>query len=253
MKDKIQLRLANNIAQRKYYNKNRQIIKQRRQEFFKNNKEYIQNYRKQYNKKYKQKNKKYYDNYNIVNREKISQRQKEYYQNNKEKIILRGKKYRQDNKEMVAKKKKIYDKKNKEKNNLAKRKYYNNKLKHNPEYRLMHNLRQGLYDIIKSNKNRLHMLELIGCSKIFLIKYIEKQFITNMNWNNYGNGINCWCIDHIIPCKSFNLLDPEEQKKCFHYSNLRPLWFSENSSKGAKVIYKLKECSPKYSQFETKN
>ena len=34
----------------------------------------------------------------------------------------------------------------------------------------------------------------------------------------------------------FNLLDEEEQKKCFHYTNLQPLWASENLSKGCKYI-----------------
>jgi hypothetical protein len=26
----------------------------------------------------------------------------------------------------------------------------------------------------------------------------------------------------------FNLMDPEEQKKCFHYTNLQPLWAIDN-------------------------
>jgi len=51
-----------------------------------------------------------------------------------------------------------------------------------------------------------------------------------MTWENHGE----WHIDHIKPCSLFNLLNEDEQKKCFHYTNLQPLWASENLSKGCK-------------------
>ena len=52
-----------------------------------------------------------------------------------------------------------------------------------------------------------------------------------MNWNNIGK----WHIDHIKPCKSFDLTKSDEQKKCFHYTNLQPLWALDNIKKGAKI------------------
>ena len=63
-------------------------------------------------------------------------------------------------------------------------------------------------------------------------KYLEAKFQYGMSWENYGE----WHVDHIKPCSSFNLEDPEEQKKCFHYKNLQPLWAKDNLAKGASVV-----------------
>ena len=47
-------------------------------------------------------------------------------------------------------------------------------------------------------------------------------------------GFRGWHIDHIKPCASFDLTDPKQQQQCFHYSNLQPLWWYDNLSKGDK-------------------
>ena len=51
-----------------------------------------------------------------------------------------------------------------------------------------------------------------------------------MTWQNYGDG---WHIDHIHPCAAFDLTDPEQQKACFHWSNLQPLWAIDNFRKSS--------------------
>lgn len=75
-------------------------------------------------------------------------------------------------------------------------------------------------------------MELTGCSKDDLYSHLESKFTEGMNWDNYGK----WHIDHIKPCVSFDLTDTEEQKKCFHWTNLQPLWAIDNMRKGAKYV-----------------
>jgi len=79
---------------------------------------------------------------------------------------------------------------------------------------------------IKSKKTK----ELLGCTVEELKRYLSNKFVDNMSFENYGK----WHIDHIIPCASFDFSKPEEQAKCFHYTNLQPLWAIDNIKKGAK-------------------
>ena len=82
----------------------------------------------------------------------------------------------------------------------------------------------------QDGEKRKSSLMILGCTFAEFQEHIQKQFKSDMAWNNYGK----WHIDHIRPCASFDLLDPEEQKKCFHYTNLQPLWAEENMKKHAK-------------------
>jgi hypothetical protein len=86
------------------------------------------------------------------------------------------------------------------------------------------------YGTTKSNSTEV----LIGCSVPDLRQHLEVQFVDGMTWDNYGRiG---WHIDHIRPCASFDLTDPAQQRQCFHYSNLQPLWAADNIRKGAKLL-----------------
>lgn len=73
--------------------------------------------------------------------------------------------------------------------------------------------------------------ELLGTTISEVRNHLENQFRDGMTWENHGE----WHIDHRRPLASFNLLEKEEQKKAFHYTNLQPLWAKENLSKGARV------------------
>ena len=69
-----------------------------------------------------------------------------------------------------------------------------------------------------------------------------------MNWNNWGRSSKdrkTWQIDHIIPQSLFDFSDPKQVKKCWHYTNLQPLWAIDNMRKGNKIEFDhlLKEMS----------
>ena len=76
-------------------------------------------------------------------------------------------------------------------------------------------------------------VELLGCSLTEFKHYLESKFTVGMNWENHGYGDNCWHIDHIKPCSAFDLTQESQQKECFHYSNLQPLWQKDNLTKRA--------------------
>ena len=48
-----------------------------------------------------------------------------------------------------------------------------------------------------------------------------------------------WCLDHCLAVASFNLLDETDVKKNFNWVNLRPMYCSENISKGSKIDNRL--------------
>ena len=74
--------------------------------------------------------------------------------------------------------------------------------------------------------------ELIGCTIEQLMDHLESLFLEGMTWENKGR--NGWHVDHIRPCDSFDLTDPDQQKQCFHFSNLQPLWEADNIRKSNK-------------------
>lgn len=91
-------------------------------------------------------------------------------------------------------------------------------------------LRKRLKKLVKSTSLRGNSL--IGCSPAEFRKHLESLWKEGMSWENYGYGSGKWVIDHIIPCATFNLENEKEAKKCFHYTNMQPLWFEENEKKG---------------------
>ena len=53
-----------------------------------------------------------------------------------------------------------------------------------------------------------------------------------MGWDNYG--INGWHVDHIIPLSSAK--NENEIYELCHYTNLQPLWGTDNIKKSNKIL-----------------
>ena len=161
--------------------------------------------------------------YNEKNREKLLSQKKEYYRKNKQ--------YFKTNYEINKQSFKDYDKQYFSKNKKHINERLRKKYKENIQHKLKSILRGRLWSLVKSNKmlKRKNALNLVGCSVQELKEHVEKQWLPGMSWDNHTN--NGWHIDHIMPCNTFDLTDIEQQKLCFHYSNLRPLWAADNLSR----------------------
>jgi len=96
------------------------------------------------------------------------------------------------------------------------------------EENLRDRLRSALRGVAKASTTK----GLLGCTVGELRKHLSAQFTEGMTWDNYGH--RGWHIDHIKPCACFDLGEADQQRECFHYTNLQPLWATDNLRKGAK-------------------
>jgi hypothetical protein len=96
---------------------------------------------------------------------------------------------------------------------------------------LAHRIRRAIYD--GRNVKAAQTIELLGCSIDHVRAHLEALFQPGMTWEN--RGIHGWHIDHIIPVSYFDLSDPAQQRRCFHYTNLQPLWAKDNLSKAGNL------------------
>jgi hypothetical protein len=225
-------------------NKDKDRILQKRKQYREDNAEYI-----------KQKKK---DDYAKLDRNIELAKRHKYYVEHKEEFLAKCKQYKQENSAW----KKAYDKQyaqdNKDKIYEYKRQHklqnwdhYNELNRINSkrrkqediQYKLATNLRSRVRTALKYNKKADHSLALVGCTLGELKQWLESQFTDGMSWDNWGKpeiGKTRWNIDHSIPVTWFDLSDPNQQRECFNYKNLQPMWWWENIKKSNKFegVYK---------------
>lgn len=180
------------------------------------NQEYCTKWRSKNKKKIKTQQQIYRDK----NRERLNNNRKEWGLANPDKVSINAKKYRQKHRNKINKQRR---KKRKENINFRLRTIVSNRIR---------------MALIRGSKNSTSY-DLVGCSWEHLKLYLEERFSEGMSWDNYGK----WHIDHIKPCCSFDLTDLEQQKICFHYTNLQPLWAMDNLKKSGRYNYESNEIS----------
>lgn len=181
--------------------------------------------------------------YREENADKIKAAQKEYYANNSEVKRQYSREWYEKNKDKVVE----YTTKNRERINERHKKRTKERIKVDKQFALGKSIRSRISSYIKQygGTKRDHTVELLGCSIRFFMDYLESLFTDGMTWENRGayqrGGPMTWHIDHIKPCVSFDLTDPEQQKECFSYKNCQPLWAVDNMSKNARLDWQPKE------------
>lgn len=252
-------------SKKEWYERNKTRILDVHKKYTKNNKEKINAYQKDYNRKHPIKVKRRRSEYRKTHKNQINIKATEWKKNNAERLVALQRNYYKRNSTRINRlrrkknkmnsiainiKRRKYARDNKEKINQKRREYYKNhreeilKKRNAVDFRIISVLRSRLREslFIQKAVKLERTMNLVGCSIKKLKKHLESKFVNGMTWNNYG--FYGWHIDHIRPCSSFNLLNLIGQKRCFHYTNLQPLWGSDNLSKNS--LYKGKRIRRHY-------
>ena len=211
-----QCKLCRSFKTKEYYRKNAERLKSRRKKYYKIHKAKILALDKKYYQENAERIKTRYEKHRKNHKVEIKVLRKKYYRQNVEKVKAWCREYRRTHK--------------KERNAQQKQ-----RRRTDPMFRLNDNITSAIGQSLKGNKNGRHWENLTGYTLDVLKRHLEKQFIDNMSWENYG--FNGWVIDHKTPISVFNFTKPEHKdfKRCWALSNLQPMWFVDNCSKGAKI------------------
>jgi hypothetical protein len=154
----------------------------------------------------------------------------EYRKNNRSAFLQTKRKHYKKYRDNIIEYQRNYREKNKEAVYAYRDEYHRNKLKNDPIYKMICNIRSrtSLFCRRISLDKNFSSTKSIGIDKEGLILYMESMFTDGMSWDNYGE----WHIDHIKPLSTAKT--PEDVIELTHYTNLQPLWASDNLKKGKK-------------------
>ena len=99
-------------------------------------------------------------------------------------------------------------------------------------YRIVCNIRSRICTIFKEwgikKSNSDHTFDIISCSGKFYANHILSQYKPDWKYEMVEN-------DHHIPISHFNILDKEQRRRAFHWSNVKPMLKEENNKKKDKL------------------
>lgn len=166
------------------------------------------------------------------NPEKDNERSRLWRKSNPERLAELTRRWGEENADRVKEMNRVWKQNNLTRHRASQYAWKKKPGKTQEKLRLSNSLRGRVRAALMGACKSAPALVLLGCSIDFLRTYLEKQFRPGMSWENYG--YKGWWVDHIKPCAKFDLTDPAQQRECFHYTNLQPLWWIDNIKKGAK-------------------
>jgi len=193
---------------------------------------------------------------NIARNAEFTARKREHYAANKDRLLARSHSYYKENIEEQRAQARERHHRNREVRLIQMREYrevnrdsliasqrersrasYAERYGSDIAYTLGHRMRALMRRSLKLGAKSKRMVDALGYGPDELKVHLERQFTEDMSWNAFLSGrIH---IDHIVPIKSFNITSDtcEDFRRCWCLSNLRPIWSSDNLSKGAKQTH----------------
>lgn len=160
----------------------------------------------------------------IKNKEVNNARSRKYNEEHKEHLTEYYKKYNRENVE----RRRETSKKWYEKNKKLIRKREQERIKNDPEFKIVKNCRRYILKLIKVKTKST--LDYIGCSGEFLVEWLQFNYGKEVLWEN--TNIH---IDHVYPSSRFNNKDKEELHLCFNWRNLQLMDGIQNIKKGNNI------------------
>lgn len=190
-----------------------------------------QEYNRQYYAKNAEKARLYSSNYRATHAEQVKESKRKWEAKSRERLRPIKQAWADNNREKCRASVRKHYYKNRDKLNA----YLRERRRTNVQYRVKKNISRKINLALHRNgtSKSIPTLGLIGCDLPFLKNFLAARFTNGMSWTNYGK--NGWEIDHVIPCKRFDLSKIDQQRACFHYSNLQPLWGLDNRLKSWKI------------------
>lgn len=227
-------------ANRRYCQENKEAINKKRRSAPEERKRRRRLVHRLWRKKNKEHCKEYAARYREANRERIRETNERCRRNNREKHLATQRRYKEIHRDRLRDVERKWKSKNKSKRNeslkILRQTDSNWRIRNNLSSRNRAVVREAFARLNRGERYmKLKTLESLGCTIEELKTQFESQFTEGMTWERFMSGeIH---IDHIKPCASFDLTKVSEQRKCFHHTNLQPLWAKDNLRKNDKLDY----------------
>jgi len=179
----------------------------------------------------------YMKNYSSRNADTISSRHRSYYEKNNERIKARVRNHWRENAISINEKRRERYKTDEEHRTKVLKQCSDSNRKCRPIRRRKNReektaayylelCRKRMWHAFNGRGRECKSKQLLGCDSETLRKHLESTKLPEKDYTNAH-------IDHIIPCAAFDMSNVEQQKECFHYTNLQLLPAEENLRKSS--------------------